>query len=132
MKRTHIVAGIILNPAQTHVFITKRPSDKHKGGFWEFPGGKVEAGESVEVAMSRELFEEIGIEVTAQQSFQQLEFDYPEKSLKFDFQTITAFNHEPYGKEGQEGLWVAVESLSDYTFPEANVPVLEQVMKEFC
>ncbi|CAM2744834.1 8-oxo-dGTP diphosphatase MutT [Vibrio diazotrophicus] len=131
MKRIHIVAGIIFNQDKSQIFITKRPDNLHKGGFWEFPGGKVEEGESVEQAMTRELEEEIGIEVTEQYLFEHLEYDYPEKSLKFDFIVISNFNKEPYGKEGQEGLWVDIAELVNYQFPEANVPILERVIKEF-
>ncbi|SBS68420.1 8-oxo-dGTP diphosphatase MutT [Vibrio atlanticus] len=131
MKRIHIVAGIIFNQDKSQVFITKRPDDKHKGGFWEFPGGKVEAGETIEQAMTRELDEEIGIKVTEQSLFEHLEFDYSDKSLKFDFILVTDFEQQPYGKEGQQGEWVYLESLSQYAFPEANVPILERVIKEF-
>ncbi len=131
MKRIHIVAGIIFNQDKSQIFITKRPDNLHKGGFWEFPGGKVEEGESVEQAMTRELEEEIGIEVTEQHLFEHLEYDYPEKSLKFDFIVISNFNNEPYGKEGQEGRWVDIAKLANYQFPEANVPILERVIKEF-
>lgn len=81
MKRTHIVAAIILNSAKTHLFITKRPDHVHKGGFWEFPGGKVESDETSQQAMKRELFEELGIEVTELSLFEQFSFDYPERNL---------------------------------------------------
>lgn len=131
MKRIHIVAGIIFNQDKSQIFITKRPDNLHKGGFQEFPGGKVEEGESVEQAMTRELEEEIGIKVTEQHLFEHLEYDYPEKSLKFDFIVISNFNNEPYGKEGQEGHWVDIAKLPNYQFPEANVPILERVIKEF-
>ncbi len=131
MKRIHIVAGIIFNPSKSQIFITKRPDNLHKGGFWEFPGGKVEEGESVPQAMARELEEEIGIEVTEQHLFEHLEYDDPEKSLKFDFFGISGFNNQPYGKEGQDGLWVDIADLANYQFPEANVPILERVIKEF-
>ncbi|CAH1559923.1 MULTISPECIES: 8-oxo-dGTP diphosphatase MutT [Gammaproteobacteria] len=131
MKRIHIVAAIIFNQDRSQIFITKRPDDKHKGGFWEFPGGKVEQNETVEQAMIRELEEEIGITVTEQALFEHLEYDYPDKSLKFDFMTVSQFNNQPYGREGQEGRWVDIIALPNYAFPEANVPILERVVKEF-
>ncbi|CAH1543058.1 8-oxo-dGTP diphosphatase [Vibrio jasicida] len=131
MKRIHIVAAIIFNQDRSRIFITKRPDDKHKGGFWEFPGGKVEQNETVEQAMIRELEEEIGITVTEQALFEHLEYDYPDKSLKFDFMTVSQFNNQPYGREGQEGRWVDIIALPNYAFPEANVPILERVVKEF-
>jgi len=131
MKRIHIVAAIIFNSDQSEVFITKRPDDKHKGGFWEFPGGKVESGETIEQAIVRELDEEVGIQVRAQSLFEHLEYDYPEKSLKFDFISVTRFDNTPYGKEGQQGVWVPVCELADYAFPEANMPILRRVMNEF-
>ncbi|EHK9547107.1 8-oxo-dGTP diphosphatase MutT [Vibrio alginolyticus] len=131
MKRIHIVAAIIFNQDKSKIFITKRPDDKHKGGFWEFPGGKVASGESIEHALARELEEEVGIEVTEQALFEHLEYDYPDKSLKFDFITVSKFSNEPYGREGQEGCWVEIRELGNYAFPEANVPILERVVKEF-
>lgn len=131
MKRVHIVAGIIFNADKSKVFITKRPDDKHKGGFWEFPGGKVEAGESIEAAMARELNEEIGIKVTQQSPYEHFEFDYTDKSLTFDFILVSSFEGEAYGKEGQQGEWVEVSNLPAYTFPDANTPIVERVVKEF-
>jgi 8-oxo-dGTP diphosphatase len=131
MKRLHIVAAIILNSERDQVFITKRPDKAHKGGLWEFPGGKVEAGESAEQAVVRELFEEVGIHVTGLHHFQALKHDYPEKSLSFDFFAVTAFDNQPYGKEGQRGEWVAISELHNYEFPEANVPVLNRVQETF-
>ena len=128
MKRVHIVAAVILNEEQDQVFITKRPEKAHKGGFWEFPGGKVELDESAEQALIRELNEEVGIETTELTLFESLNHDYSDKSLYFDFFTVTKFNHFPYGKEGQQGLWVPISELNQYEFPEANVPILNKVM----
>lgn len=131
MKRVHIVAAIILNAQQDQIFITKRPEKLHKGGYWEFPGGKVELGESAEQGLIRELQEEIDITATEMSLFEHFDFDYPEKSLTFDFFTVTGFAGLPYGKEGQEGKWVAISDLHGYTFPEANQPVLEKVIERF-
>ncbi|MCP3700261.1 MAG: 8-oxo-dGTP diphosphatase MutT [Aliivibrio sp.] len=131
MKRLHIVAAIILNAERDQVFITKRPDKAHKGGFWEFPGGKVEVGESAEQALIRELYEEVGINSTELDLFESLNHDYSDKSLYFDFFTVTKFEDLPYGKEGQEGLWISISDLKGYDFPEANVPILNKIIEQF-
>ncbi len=64
MKRVHVAAAVIRGE-DGRILIAKRPDDKHQGGLWEFPGGKVEEGEAVQVALSRELHEELGITVEA-------------------------------------------------------------------
>ncbi len=130
MKRIHIVAGIIVDTQRSQIFITKRPDNKHQGGLWEFPGGKVEIGESIEQALGRELDEEIGIRVTEQTLFEQLEFDYSDKALRFDFMLVTGFENQPFGKEGQQGKWVPISDLASYAFPAANHSIVERVMKE--
>ncbi|MGF1680689.1 8-oxo-dGTP diphosphatase MutT [Photobacterium minamisatsumaniensis] len=127
-KQIWISAGIILNAEQDQVFITQRAAKAHKGGFWEFAGGKVEAGETAEQAVIRELQEEVGIHATALEHFMALEHDYPEKALKFDFYLVKAFEGEAFGKEGQPGEWVALSALSEYAFPEANNVVLQKLM----
>ncbi|MBD1576873.1 8-oxo-dGTP diphosphatase MutT [Vibrio sp. S11_S32] len=127
-SRLHIVAAIIFNQQQDQIFITKRPAKLHKGGYWEFPGGKVESGETAGQGLIRELYEEIDIEVTALSLFEHLDHDYPEKKLTFDFFSVTAFSGKPYGKEGQEGKWVKIEDLVDYQFPEANQPIVEKLL----
>ncbi|MCG9665247.1 8-oxo-dGTP diphosphatase MutT [Vibrio mediterranei] len=131
MKRVHIVAAIIFNQDKSQIYITKRPDNLHRGGFWEFPGGKVELGESVGEAITRELFEEIDIKVKEFELFEHLLHDYPEKSLEFDFISVTSFDNEPYGKEGQEGCWVNIADLPNYAFPEANVPILNKVVEKY-
>ncbi|ELR66391.1 Mutator mutT protein [Photobacterium marinum] len=128
-ERVWISAGIILNEQQDQVFITRRAAKAHKGGFWEFAGGKVESDETAEQAVIRELDEEVGIRVTELEHFVSLEHDYPEKALKFDFFLIKGFDGEAYGKEGQPGGWVKLSELRDYAFPEANDVVLDKLME---
>ncbi len=131
MSRIHIVAGIILNSEQTHVFIAKRPIDKHKGGFWEFPGGKVEPKESLKTALNRELNEELGIQVTFSSIFEQFDYDYSDKLLSFSFMLVTGFTGKPYGREGQQTQWVALDELDQLDFPEANRPIVTQLVIEY-
>jgi len=131
MKRTHIVAAIICNHDKTKIYITKRPNHVHQGGLWEFPGGKVENNESIEDAMCRELEEEIGIMVTTQSHFEHFEFDYSDKALVFDFMLVTHFDHDPYGREGQQGQWVDISDIHNYRFPNANISIVNRVTEEF-
>ncbi|WP_268833940.1 8-oxo-dGTP diphosphatase MutT [Photobacterium carnosum] len=126
-KRIWIAAGIILNPTQDQIFITRRHANAHQGGLWEFAGGKVEANETAEQAVIRELNEEVGIQVTTLTPLISLAHDYPDKSLQFDFFAITAFTGEACGNEGQTGLWVAIHDLDQYPFPDANVAVLAKI-----
>ncbi len=129
--RLHIAAGIILNPELTKVFITQRaPKDKSRG-LWEFAGGKVEEGESARDAVIRELDEEVGIEVVELELLISFEHEYPNKALMFDFFLINAFNGEPFGKEGQPGMWVLFSQLDQFEFPEANKPVLSKIVGMF-
>ncbi|MGF1758451.1 8-oxo-dGTP diphosphatase MutT [Photobacterium sagamiensis] len=128
-KRIWISAGIILNPDHDQVFITRRAAKAHQGGFWEFAGGKVEAGETAEQAVVRELFEEVGINATELEHFIALEHDFPDKALKFDFYLVKAFNGEAYGKEGQPGEWVKLTDLTRYAFPDANDAVLAKLVQ---
>ena len=130
-KRIWIAAGIILNPAQDRIFITRRHANAHQGGLWEFAGGKVETNETAEQAVIRELDEEVGIQVTALAPLISLAYDYPDKALQFDFFAITAFTGEARGNEGQAGLWVAINKLEQYPFPEANAAVLAKIIEVY-
>nr|WP_086938440.1 8-oxo-dGTP diphosphatase MutT [Thaumasiovibrio occultus] len=127
-KQVYIAVGIILSADRSQIFITQRAQKAHKGGFWEFAGGKVEDGESAKEAVVRELSEEVGISVTGLEPFMTLAHDYPEKSLSFDFFLVTQFGGEPFGKEGQPSAWVQIDELRDYDFPEANAPVIQALM----
>lgn len=123
MKRVHVAAGVIRR-SDGHVLIAKRPLDKHQGGLWEFPGGKVEAGETAEAALARELAEELGIAVSASRPLIQIRHDYPDKQVLLDVWEVLAFSGEPHGAEGQPLAWVDPEGLPDYSFPAANQPIV--------
>ncbi|MGL4206798.1 MAG: 8-oxo-dGTP diphosphatase MutT [Aeromonadaceae bacterium] len=127
-KRLWVAVGVIEND-RGQIFICQRASRQHQAGKWEFPGGKVEEGESLQQALRRELFEEIGIEVEACEPLLKIEHDYPDKAVLLDVWRVTAFSGKPYGKEGQPGLWVAREELANYDFPDANQPITQRVMQ---
>ncbi|MGE8500925.1 MAG: Nudix family hydrolase [Pseudomonas sp.] len=123
MKRVHVAAAVIL-AEDGRILIAKRPDDKHQGGLWEFPGGKVEEGEEVRVALARELEEELGIRPTTARPLIQVRHDYPDKQVLLDVWEVSAFSGEPYGAEGQSLAWVTQRELLDYEFPAANRPIV--------
>ncbi|UXY54177.1 Nudix family hydrolase [Pseudomonas tohonis] len=123
MKRVHVAAAVIRG-ADGRVLIARRPDDKHQGGLWEFPGGKVEEGEAVQAALSRELEEELGIRVSASRPLIQVHHDYPDKQVLLDVWEVTAFDGEPHGVEGQPLAWASNHELADYEFPAANQPIV--------
>ncbi|HEX6590414.1 MAG TPA: Nudix family hydrolase [Moraxellaceae bacterium] len=122
MKRILVAAAVIRRDG--HILIAQRPLDKHQGGLWEFPGGKVEDGEPVQDALCRELDEELGMQVTASRPLIRITHDYPDKSVCLDVWEVNAFTGEPHGREGQPVRWVKPGELAEYTFPAANLPIL--------
>ena len=124
MSRVHVAVGVILGPAGD-ILISKRHDDSHQGGLWEFPGGKVEPGESVEAALDRELHEELGIRVTSCRALIEVHHDYTDKEVFLDVWLIDGFSGEPLGREGQPLAWCAPASLADFDFPAANQPIVE-------
>ena len=123
MKYIDVAVGVILRDNQT--FVCLRASDKHQGGKWEFPGGKVEAGESPEQALFRELQEEIAIEITHTEPLTTIAHDYGDKQVKLIVFTVDGFEGEPVGNEGQSGKWLSIDTLDASAFPAANVAIIE-------
>ena len=123
MKRIHVAAAVIRG-ADGRILIARRGETQHQGGLWEFPGGKVEDGEAVEIALARELREELGIDVTAARPLIKIKHDYPDKQILLDVWDVSAFTGEPHGAEGQPLAWVSPRELAQYDFPEANRPIV--------
>ena len=122
-----VAVGVVLR--EEKVFIALRPKAKHKGGFWEFPGGKIEAGESAFDALRRELKEEIDIEVISAEPFTEIIWDYPEKTVQLEVMVVRDFQGEPKGKEGQETIWAPLTQLKNYSFPEANESIVDLLVR---
>ncbi len=123
MKRVQVAAAVIRG-VDGRVLLARRPEDKHQGGLWEFPGGKVEEGEPVLAALHRELAEELGIQVIAARPLIQVQHDYADKHVLLDVWEVAAFSGEPHGAEGQPLAWVSAKQLADYEFPAANRPIV--------
>ena len=128
MAVIHVVAGVIRSDNK-EILLAKRPDHVHKGGLWEFPGGKVETSETPFQALVRELEEELAISVAVAEPLLQLHYDYPEKSVFLDVWEVSQFSGCARGNEGQPIIWVPVNQLDDYQFPEANQPIIEMLKK---
>lgn len=122
-KLIHVAAGAILN-SSNEVLVALRPKHKHQGGLWEFPGGKVEPGESVQDALARELREEIDLTVLACEPLLVSEHDYGDKHVKLDVWLVTRHEGQARGLEGQQVAWVAISDLSSLEFPAANLSIV--------
>lgn len=119
MSEVHVAVAVILNDSN-EVLISLRPNHVHQGGFWEFPGGKVEENESVRDALNRELLEELGIQVTHAEAYKTIRHNYVDKSVKLDVWIVRAFSGMPSGMEGQLIKWMPIHELQVKDFPEAN------------
>lgn len=124
LKRIHVAVAVIRR-ADGQILLAKRADQQHQGGLWEFPGGKVEAGESVTAALHRELQEELGIRVTAARPLIKVRHDYADKQVLLDVWEVSSFSGEPHGAEGQPLAWVSPRQLPEYQFPAANQPIVQ-------
>ena len=121
-KNLVIVASIAIIDANDQILIAKRPNKKHLSGFWEFPGGKVEKGESPENALVREVKEELNIDINnkciAPLTFS--EFDYKKFHLLLLLYVCRRWEGEPMSMEKNEIKWVKSNTLRQYKMPPAD------------
>jgi mutator protein MutT len=117
-----IVAAIIRRGDK--VLITKRPDHVHLAGLWEFPGGKVEAGESLEAALQREIREELGLDISVEDEFFSVQHEYPDKSVHLHFFNCTILRGEPQPLDVADMRWVKTAELVDFEFPPADVDLI--------
>lgn len=123
----HVAVGVIEN-ANGELYLSRRLDHLHQGGKWEFPGGKVEAGETVYAALCRELHEECQITVKQAVPFTVVQHQYADKQVILDVWRVTAFAGQVGQAEGQEWRWVPRHELIAYEFPQANLQIVEMLM----
>ncbi|SES67575.1 8-oxo-dGTP diphosphatase MutT [Thorsellia anophelis] len=126
----NIAIGIIIN-TNNDIFVAIRPDGKSYAGLFEFPGGKVEADEDIQDALRRELMEEVGIYATKIEDFS-VEKSVVSESLCLilHFFLVTAWEGEPFGKEGQTTQWIAANTLIPDMFPPANQDVILKLQSD--
>ncbi len=122
MKQIHVVAGVIRD-ARGRVLLARRTQGRDLAGLWEFPGGKVEPGETPEAALARELKEELGIDASAGEAVIRVPQQYPDKRLLLDVRHVQ-FRGTPKGLDGQALVWSPPAKLASYPMPPADRPVV--------
>lgn len=127
-KTVEVAVGVLIR--QDGAFLlTTRPAGKVYEGYWEFPGGKLEEGESVEIALRRELQEEIGITIGAAQAWKQELVDYPHALVRLNFCKVFEWTGELHMREGQSFAWQQLPVQVTPVLP-GTVPVLKWFEQE--
>ena len=124
-----LVAAVALVDSENRVLLATRPKGKSMAGLWEFPGGKVDKGETPEFALARELAEELNIE-TRECCFAPLGFashSYDDFHLMMPLYVCRMWKGTPEPVEGQELKWVHPNDLAQYDMPEADIPLIYQI-----
>jgi mutator protein MutT len=120
-----VAAGLVFRGGK--LLITQRQAGAHLEGLWEFPGGKLEAGETFEECLARELREELGIEVAVGELVESLDHTYPEKTVHLRFFRCEWLQNEPEPIGCSAIAWVDPAEFSNYDFPAADARLLQKL-----
>ncbi len=123
-----VAAGLVFR--QGRLLITQRPADSHLGGLWEFPGGKRQPEEGFIECLTRELREELAIEVEVQHLIDSIQHDYPEMSVRLNFYRCAWLRNEPQAIGCPAFRWVNALELADFSFPPADARLLDRLRRE--
>jgi mutator protein MutT len=127
-KIIEVAAGLVFRNRK--LLITQRPARGHLGGLWEFPGGKREPNESFEQCLTRELREELGIEVAVGDLVQSVTHRYPEKTVHLRFYRCRWIEHDPQPLGCPALKWVGAHELAQYSFPAADARLLKKLPED--
>lgn len=120
-----VAAAVVFQDGR--VLLTRRRDDQHLRGLWEFPGGKVEAGESPEAAVVRECREEVGIDIRVERILEVTHHVYPEKEVLLLFYRCSLVGGEVQHLEVADHAWVRPDALDQYELPPADGPVVAAI-----
>lgn len=124
-RRRIVVVAAVLQQSDGRFLLAQRPEGKAYAGYWEFPGGKVENGETPAAALSRELHEELGIDVLAAYPWLIREFDYPHADVHLSFFRVRSWRGELQSREAQAFSWQRLEAINVAPLLPANGPILK-------
>ena len=130
MDRLDVAIGIVTRGQR--VLICQRRADNTFGDCWEFPGGKLEAGETPEACVVREVFEEVGIHVRPTTALEVIDHDYPHGSIRLRPYLCEHLTGEIEILACQDARWITPAALQGFQFPPANGPLIEHVIRRLC
>ena len=125
--RIEVAVGILIHK-DGRILISRRSDDRHQGGLWEFPGGKIEPGECALSAVVRELSEELGIHALNPEPLMDVDHNYDDQQVVLRVLTVRDWQGEPFGAEGQPIAWVAINDIPRFEFPAANQPIIDRLL----
>jgi len=126
--RSLTVVAAVIRDELNRVLLARRPDDRHMGGLWEFPGGKIDPGEAPGEALVRELREELGLEIEIGRPITFAVHEEPELRILLLFYESDITRGEPQGREGQAVAWVPVSDLPSYPTPPADTELIQHLM----
>ena len=128
MKVVEVAAGLVYREGR--YLIARRNPGVHLAGFWEFPGGKCEVGETLEECLRRELFEELGVHIDVPIPFQIIRHEYEEKTVELHFFRCQIETGQATAIDCAEIRWVWPHELGDFEFPPADRPIIEALQRQ--
>jgi 8-oxo-dGTP diphosphatase len=126
-KKVDVVGAVIYDGASKKFLVTMRDRNRMRGGLWEFPGGKIDAGESPEEALKREILEELNCEIAVGKQVENYTYSYPELTVRLITYLCTIVSGEPQLSEHEDMKWVSKEEIEELNFPEADLPTVHKI-----
>lgn len=124
----HVMAGLLID-AEGRVLLAQRPAGKHLAGMWEFPGGKLESGETPLAALARELQEELGIRMRRAEPLIRVPWQYGEQELLLDAWRVDRWEGVPRSLEGQALQWLPPAQIDPLLLTPADQPILRALLR---
>ena len=128
MKKYILEVGCAIIERQGKLLIAQRRDEDHLGGYWEFPGGKKEVGETIEECLTREVLEELAVVIKPRRLLREIVHSYPERDLCLFFWLCDWQDKEPRKIECQDFRWILPNELKNFKFPPADAGLIEQLI----
>ena len=128
MKKSVLEVGCAIIERKGRLLIAQRHEDDHLGGYWEFPGGKKETGETIEDCLAREVMEELGVVIKPRRALREIIHAYPDRDIRLMFWLCDWQDNEPRKIDCQDFCWILPGELKNFKFPPADADLIEDIL----